>query len=368
MPEAEAAWLFTIARNVCLSRRRSTWRRGRIEAAADFELVQELTPAPAGRGDELMGLQDVLEQMPESQRRAILLREWQGLSYREIAAELERSQGAVETLIFRARRSLSQGLEAPPQSKRRRVRRGAIVGDAVAALKSLLVAGSAATKVAATVAVVSGATVAATPPSSTTSHTSTARRRRLPLRRRPRGPVAAKPATATAPRATTLTLRSVHRRAAGAGRKQRRTPARDGRAPAGPSLQAHPQDEQHDSAPGESSSEGRSTQAPSLPATELPSGAEPSRGSDVASRGEGRDGAAPPREATRRRAAETGLLPSCGIRQLRAPSPSPCRPRPIGLPPASPRPCPLRTPEPGPRIPAAGTAATGSYERVLAAG
>ena len=36
-----------------------------------------------------MGLQDVLEQMPENQRRAILLREWQGLSYHEIADELD---------------------------------------------------------------------------------------------------------------------------------------------------------------------------------------------------------------------------------------------------------------------------------------
>ena len=114
VPELEAAWLFKIAHNVCLSRRRSTWRRGRIESPADFEVIEELAPAPSRRGDELIGLQDVLEQLPDTQRRAILLREWQGLSYREIAAELEVSQAAVETLIFRARRSLASGLEQPP--------------------------------------------------------------------------------------------------------------------------------------------------------------------------------------------------------------------------------------------------------------
>ena len=91
VPELESAWLFKIAHNVCLSRRRSSWRRGRIESPTDFEIVEELTPAPARRADELIGLQDVLEQMPESQRRAILLREWQGLSYREIAEELDLS-------------------------------------------------------------------------------------------------------------------------------------------------------------------------------------------------------------------------------------------------------------------------------------
>jgi RNA polymerase sigma-70 factor (ECF subfamily) len=164
VPENESAWLFRIAQNVCLSRRRSSWRRGRVESPADFELVEQLTPAPSRAGDELIGLQDALERMPANQRRAILLREWQGLSYREIAEELELSQAAVETLIFRARRSLAQGLEQPPETLRARLQRGADLGNVLAMLKSVLVGGSAAAKVAATVAVVSATTVAATAP------------------------------------------------------------------------------------------------------------------------------------------------------------------------------------------------------------
>jgi RNA polymerase sigma factor (sigma-70 family) len=162
VPELESAWLFKIAHNVCLSRRRSSWRRGRVESPADFELVEEVAPAPARRADELIGLQDVLEEMPESQRRAILLREWQGLSYREIAGELDLSQAAVETLIFRARRTLASGLERPPE--RRRIARAADWGNVATALKSLLVGGSAAAKVAATVAAVSATTVVAGEP------------------------------------------------------------------------------------------------------------------------------------------------------------------------------------------------------------
>src|SRR5207253_6901353 len=138
VPESESAWLFKIAQNVCLSRHRSSWRRGRIESTTDFELVEEMAPAPSRRADELIGLQDVLEQMPENQRRAILLREWQGLSYREIGEELELSQAAVETLIFRARRSLAAGLEQPPEVKRRAVVRGADLGNILAGLKPLL--------------------------------------------------------------------------------------------------------------------------------------------------------------------------------------------------------------------------------------
>jgi RNA polymerase sigma factor (sigma-70 family) len=156
VPEAEQAWLFKIAQNVCLSRRRSTWRRGRIESPADFEVAEETTAAPSRRADELIGLQDVLEQMPENQRRAILLREWQGLSYREIAEELELSQAAVETLIFRARRSLAQGLETSPveqRSRRARLRPSLDLGALAGWLKSFLLSGVA-VKAAGTAAVV----------------------------------------------------------------------------------------------------------------------------------------------------------------------------------------------------------------------
>jgi RNA polymerase sigma factor (sigma-70 family) len=161
VPQVESAWLFKIAHNVCLSRRRSTRRRGRVEAPNNLEVLQEVIPAREQLGDELIRLQDVLEQMPEGQRRAILLREWQGLSYREIADELQLSQSAVETLIFRARRALAAGLEVEPQRSdwRRRARHGVDAGGVLAALKAVFT-GSAALKVAATVAVATTAAVA----------------------------------------------------------------------------------------------------------------------------------------------------------------------------------------------------------------
>src|ERR671934_3810 len=49
VPALESAWLFKIAHNVCLSRRRSSWRRDRIESPAEFDAVQELAPAPPPR-------------------------------------------------------------------------------------------------------------------------------------------------------------------------------------------------------------------------------------------------------------------------------------------------------------------------------
>jgi RNA polymerase sigma factor (sigma-70 family) len=167
VPEAESAWLFKIAENVCLSRRRSSWRRGRIESPSDFDVIEEIVPGPSRQRDELIGIEDALASMPEQQRRAILLREWQGLSYREIAAELEVSQSAVETLIFRARRSLAQGLEQPDtvKPKRKSFRRALHMIDlgTIAAAAKTLLAGSAAVKAtAAAVAVTAAAGTAAT--------------------------------------------------------------------------------------------------------------------------------------------------------------------------------------------------------------
>src|SRR5204863_1019899 len=112
VPRVEGAWLFKIAQNVCLSRRRSTRRRGRVETPMNFEVLQDVVPARERTADELIRLHDVLEAMPPMQRRAILMREWRGLSYAEIAAELQVSRSAVETLIFRARRALAAGLSA----------------------------------------------------------------------------------------------------------------------------------------------------------------------------------------------------------------------------------------------------------------
>jgi RNA polymerase sigma-70 factor, ECF subfamily len=163
-PEVAQAWLFKVAHNVCLTRQRSRWRRSRVERPQDIQSIEEFIAAPDEQGDELLGIEDALAGLPEQQRRAILLREWQGLSYREVATEMGLSQGAVETLIFRARRSLAAALE-PEESPERRARfMGLLDGGALlAAVKSAL-AGSIGTSLAAGLAVTaSTAVIAATP-------------------------------------------------------------------------------------------------------------------------------------------------------------------------------------------------------------
>jgi RNA polymerase sigma-70 factor (ECF subfamily) len=110
-PEFELAWLLKIAFNVCRGARRSSGRQ--TAATQEIEDMDELAaPAADYEGSErVAALRDGLAHLPERQRRGILLREWQGLSYAEIADELGLSVGAVETLLFRARRNLASRLQ-----------------------------------------------------------------------------------------------------------------------------------------------------------------------------------------------------------------------------------------------------------------
>jgi RNA polymerase sigma factor (sigma-70 family) len=115
VPESELAWLFKIALNVCRTRRRSLGRRRRIETPTDLDACEYAMAAPERAGDDLLGLSGALAAMPIKQRDALLLREWQGLSYAEIADRLTISHSAVETLLFRARRTLASELRRIPQ-------------------------------------------------------------------------------------------------------------------------------------------------------------------------------------------------------------------------------------------------------------
>ena len=147
-----------------MTKQRNSYRRRLVEAPSDFELLSERVPAYEGDTDELFGLQTALRVVPEQQRRALLLREWQGLSYKEIAEEMLLSQAAVETLLFRARRSLADALTSDPAEKRKRGRPRATsnLGSGLAALKSLLIGGS--VKIAATVATVAATSVVSVTP------------------------------------------------------------------------------------------------------------------------------------------------------------------------------------------------------------
>jgi RNA polymerase sigma-70 factor (ECF subfamily) len=142
VPVFETAWLLTIARNVCHARYRAVGRRKAVEFARDPHDIEALAAGAEPADAALMGLQDALARLPEMQRRAFLMREWQGRSYAEIGQELGVTVPAVEALIFRARRALASDLGG---EKRRS--HAFDIASLVGAVKGLL-GGGAAVKVA----------------------------------------------------------------------------------------------------------------------------------------------------------------------------------------------------------------------------
>jgi len=104
-----ATWLYRVASNLCIDRlRRRRERTGEI-------LPETADPAPAAldrlaREDRAAALQAAIATLPERQRLALLLRHFEERSNPEIAATLDLSVEAVESLLARARRTLAARL------------------------------------------------------------------------------------------------------------------------------------------------------------------------------------------------------------------------------------------------------------------
>lgn len=106
-PREPSAWLGTIARNECRSRLRAQ----RTEPLSLVGMAaRDDTQRDAGRRAEIEALCSALAELPKQQRDAIVLREFYGLSYAEVAAALGLTGAAVESLIFRSRKRLQEQL------------------------------------------------------------------------------------------------------------------------------------------------------------------------------------------------------------------------------------------------------------------
>jgi RNA polymerase sigma factor (sigma-70 family) len=106
-PRKPANWLITIAHN--LIRQRFRQQQSRPQQVALDRDVPKLEADSDGPSIE--DLVRALQRIPETQREALVLREMEGRSYKEISAILDVSETALESLIFRARRSLAEELE-----------------------------------------------------------------------------------------------------------------------------------------------------------------------------------------------------------------------------------------------------------------
>ncbi|MFO7571684.1 MAG: sigma-70 family RNA polymerase sigma factor [Gaiellaceae bacterium] len=106
-PRKPVNWLLTIASNAIKQRFRQESSRPR-QVALDDDIADT---SPDEEGPTVGELLAALSKIPPQQRQAIVLREFEGRSYGEIADILGVTQSALETLLFRARKSLAEELE-----------------------------------------------------------------------------------------------------------------------------------------------------------------------------------------------------------------------------------------------------------------
>ena len=110
VPREPAPWLAAIARNECRARARARMREPLLLGDAEPSTTAPDALAEAISRADLVALRHAIDALPVPQREALLLREFGGLSYDELAAALAVSTSAVESLLFRARRSLRNRL------------------------------------------------------------------------------------------------------------------------------------------------------------------------------------------------------------------------------------------------------------------
>jgi RNA polymerase sigma factor (sigma-70 family) len=107
-PRKPSSWLLAIAHNIVRQRFRQAQARP-LEVELDYELAA--AEPEDDSGPTVRELLKALSRIPPAQREAIVMREFEGRSYSEIAEILGVSTSALETLLFRARRSLADELE-----------------------------------------------------------------------------------------------------------------------------------------------------------------------------------------------------------------------------------------------------------------
>jgi RNA polymerase sigma-70 factor (ECF subfamily) len=108
-----STFLHRLVVNLCLNEAR---RRRRCPTETLVDMEQAPTPAAGGPEHSMQQAElsrqvaAALQHLPETQRMAVILSRFEGLSYAEIAATMDLSVKAIEALLYRAKQGLVREL------------------------------------------------------------------------------------------------------------------------------------------------------------------------------------------------------------------------------------------------------------------
>jgi len=109
-----STWLYTIARNTVISELRKS-KNGEVyiedTISANLSTSYLLPEQEILRTEKEGMIRHAINQLPENQRSALILREYEDMDYKEIATILGLTVSSVKSLLFRARQSIRTQLE-----------------------------------------------------------------------------------------------------------------------------------------------------------------------------------------------------------------------------------------------------------------
>ena len=112
-------WLYRITANLCMNYIRDRKRKPALSLDANPDIPTDLRDDEARAPDDLLleeeralAVRAAVDQLPDSQRMAVILYRFEGLSYRALGEVLELSVPAVKSLLFRARENLKEALRS----------------------------------------------------------------------------------------------------------------------------------------------------------------------------------------------------------------------------------------------------------------
>lgn len=113
-------WLYTIAKNLCLNElRRKSHRMQSLDEPGlqEGEQLPKAIPDPSLppedhliRKERIAAVRAAIDELPENQRLAVILRRYDDFSYEQIAATMNTSEKAVKSLLNRAKEHLQKKL------------------------------------------------------------------------------------------------------------------------------------------------------------------------------------------------------------------------------------------------------------------
>lgn len=105
-------WLFTIARRLVLDRRRAVRRRGEHVEVQEGDVATEYDALDGVVADETQArMRRALAALTPTQREVFVLRVSEGMSYREIAAAVDTTEGAARVHYHNAMRAIKELLD-----------------------------------------------------------------------------------------------------------------------------------------------------------------------------------------------------------------------------------------------------------------